>query len=157
MIGYDMDVIPDQAVSRLTLLGERAENLRPVFTTIRDLMLADQRRNFDSRGGVFGEKWPATSTETMRRKHEREGLPGSVLTASGELAAAARGGKGKFTRITKSTVKVGINKRIFYARFHQAGAPKGSRRGALPKRELVGLTPATRHKSLSLIAAYLSI
>lgn len=156
MIGYDMVVNPAAGISTLTALGAKVDNMRPVFVSVRDLMLKDQRRNFDQRGGVFGAKWRGTSPETMERKHNREGQPGSILTATGELATAARGGKGKFTRITKSQVRVGINKRIFYARFHQAGAPQGSRRGVLPKRELVGIAPATRRTSLDLIARYLS-
>jgi hypothetical protein len=128
-------------------MGEKADNMRPVFTTVRDLMLKDQRKNFDTRGGVFGEKWPAQSSQT-------EGE--TLMENTGALAAAARGGRGKFTRITKSQVRVGINKRIFYARFHQSGAPKGSRRGTLPKRLLVGISPSTRRTSLTLIAKYLS-
>lgn len=140
MIGYDFAVDPRGGVDRLRRVEERASNLRPVFTTIREMMLKDQRRNFDSRGGVFGEKWPGSAT----------------MEKSGALAAAARGGKGRVARIGKATVKVGINKKIFYARFHQAGAPAGSRRGNLPRRVLVGIAPPTRRTSLTLISKYLS-
>ncbi len=155
MLQYDYVVDPSEAVGRLTTMGERAENSRPAFTKIRDRLLKDQRENFESRGGTFDEKWPATSKQTMMRKHEREGNPGSILVATGELAAAAKGGKGKFTRITKSQVRVGINKRIFVARFHQAGAPKGSRRGTLPKRTLVGITDESRRFSVTLLAKWI--
>ncbi len=140
MIGYDMVVDPSDGVARLEGIRSRAENMRPVFTTIRDLMVKDQRRNFDTRGGVFGEKWPGSAS----------------MVETGELATAAKGGKGKVSRISKNTVRVGINKRIFYARFHQAGAKAGSRRGDLPRRLLVGIAPATRHQSLTLISKYLS-
>lgn len=154
MPAYDFVVDPSQAVGRLTAVSKRAENTRPIFTTIRDRLLADQRENFASRGTVFGERWAASSPQTLKRKF-REGKTGTILTATGELARAAMGGRGKFSRITKSQVRVGINKRIYRARFHTAGAPKGSRRGTLPARPLVGITDDARRFSVTLIAKWI--
>jgi phage gpG-like protein len=114
-------------------------------------MLGDQRSNFEAAGSVFGSPWPALAPGTLAKK------TGSArpLVLTGALEKAATGSTGKVTRITKSGVTVGINARLFYARFHQAGAKGGSRKGEMPKRELVGITPATREKSLTLIQKYL--
>lgn len=139
-------VNPAQSTAMLRLMAVRAGNMRPVFTVVRDMMLRDQRRNFDSRGGVFGDRWAALSPLTRGSE---------PLVDTGRLAAAARGGKGKVTRISKSTVRVGINSDIFYARFHQAGAPAGSRKGTLPQRDVVGINDQTSAKSITLIQRYL--
>lgn len=148
---YDAIVDSSQAVSDLVQTGTRAENMRPVFTVIRDLMLDDQKDNFESRGSVFGSPWPALAPGTLAKKAGNS----KPLVMTGALEKAATGSTGKVTRITKGGVAVGINARLFYARFHQAGAKGGSRKGEMPKRELVGITPATREKSLTLIQKYL--
>lgn len=147
---YDADVDPSDTVANLAGISGRAENMRPVFTVIRELMLSDQRRNFESRGSVFGSPWPDLAPGSLARKSG--GSKPLVLT--GTLEKAATGGTGKVTRITKSGVTVGINQRIHYARFHQAGA-KGGRKGDMPKREVVGINRMTREKSLTLIQKYL--
>jgi phage gpG-like protein len=147
---YDATVDPSDTVANLAGMSGRAENMRPVFTVIRDLMLGDQRRNFEGRGSVFGS-WPALAPGTLARK----GGSSQPLVLTGALQKAATGSTGKVTRITKGGVTVGINQRIYYARFHQAGAKAGSRKGDLPKRELVGITRSTREKSLTLIQKYL--
>lgn len=150
---YDADVDPSDTVANLAGISGRAENMRPVFTVIRELMLSDQRRNFESRGSVFGSPWPDLAPGSLARKSG--GSKPLVLT--GTLEKAATGGTGKVTRITKSEVTVGINARIYYARFHQAGAEGENRKGEseMPKREVVGINRTTREKSLTLIQKYL--
>lgn len=69
------------------------------------------------------------------------------LTASGALQRAIHGGRGRFTRVTRSSVAVGVS--LFYARFHLAKS------GRLPRRQMIGIAPSTERQAMAIIERHL--
>src|SRR4051812_38369047 len=86
----------ERAARRVLERGKRARNLRPGWRTVADMLLARERRLFDTRGRG---RWRPLQRATVTRKR-REGLdrPARVMHASGRLEraltsrAAGRGG-----------------------------------------------------------------
>jgi len=138
-------VNPGDAVGTLRILNKKAANLRTPLTQIKNLMVADHARNFDTGGSLFGG-WPGASSETQTS---------SLMRKTGQLRKelGSKTGPGKKVESRKGIARAGAG--VFYARFHQAGAPAGKRKGDLPKREVVGITDATERKSIEIIAQYL--
>lgn len=138
-------------VAMLEGIASRSGDLRPAFKSIRELLIAGHKKNFEQEGAMFGDPWPSLSQETLARK-ARQGLPSTPLVATGALQRALGGGRGKRTGVTRTLVRVGVAQ--FYSRFHQAGAP-GGRRGRMPRRQVVGINRQQRDKALSIIQTYL--
>ena len=159
MIAPEVLVSTNDAKSRLYVLGLRPMNLRVPLTQIKNLIVADHVKNFNSNGSLFGG-WPAISPNTRSS--------GTPLVATGALQRdlAKKSGPGK--KVTKYQVRVGVDtskgqrgdveaygdKDDFYARFHQAGAG-GDRKGRMPKREIVGITDQTRTEAVEIIRRYI--
>lgn len=152
MIAPTPEVIvqPGHAVGTLRILGAKPLNLRVPLTQIKNLMVEDHVRNFESGGALFGG-WPPLSPETTG------GL--GILERTGFLRKEIGRKSGPGKKVTKYQVRVGVggqgmDRDSFYARFHQSGATEG-RRGDLPKREVVGITDATRDRSIEIIRRYI--
>lgn len=137
------------ATRRLYVLNVKSQNLRVPLTQIKNLIVADHVRNFDSGGSLFGG-WSPLSPETKSS--------GTPLVKSGFLRDQLRRKSGPGKRVTKYGVQVGVGyeaeSESFYARFHQAGATDG-RRGDLPKREVVGITDQTRERGVEMIRQWI--
>lgn len=155
----EVQVQVDTATRRLQILGARPMNLRLPLTQIKNLMVADHVKNFETGGSLFGG-WPALSPET-----KGSGQP-LVRTGAIQRDLARKSGPGKSVR--KWEVRVGIatsagqrgdveaygDRDVFYGRFHQAGA-SGARRGDMPKREIVGITDKTQNQAVEIIRRYI--
>ena len=150
MIAPEVLVNTTDAKRTLYVLGAKSQNLRVPLIQIKNLIVADHVKNFNSGGSPFGG-WPAISPNTASS--------GTPLVKTGALKKdiAKKSGPGK--KVRKWEVRVGVattnDDGAFYARFHQAGAPAGKRKGDLPKRELVGITDETERKGIELIRRYL--
>lgn len=152
MIGVDLLVNPRQAVGLLSGFGDRAGDMRPALGIVRELMVQGHEENFESRGSFLGSSWPPLSDQTVARK-ARQGLtPEPLIGESGSLLASLSGGKGKVSRVTRTSARAGTS--VFYARFHQGGA-SGKRRGEMPARPLVGMGESEFQAALSVISRYL--
>ena len=138
-----------QASRTLYILGARSQNLRVPFTGIKNLMVADHVRNFESGGSLFGG-WPPASPESWQGR--------GLLEMTGAMRDALGRRSGPGVKIRKYEVRVGVGTKNeegeFYARFHQSGATEG-RRGDLPKREVVGITDSTRERGVEMIRRYI--
>lgn len=143
------------AERRLYVMGLKAQNLRVPLTQIKNLMVADHVRNFQSGGSLFGG-WDPTQSG------------GPPLVESGLLAKelSRKSGPGKSVKKYEVRVGVGGDKDgfggdTFYARFHQAGASNrrgkdGTYKGELPKREVVGITDRTQTTAVEIIRQYIT-
>lgn len=151
-------VDPSDAVNTLRILQKKGATLRTPLTQVKNLMVADNVKNFESGGSLYGG-WPAASPETK--------LGRDLMVKTGalkkSLAAKGRKGSGGATGVKGTTAFAGTGvtsttgKRAYpYPRFHQSGASAGSRKGNLPKREVVGITDKTREKSLTILQKYLA-
>jgi hypothetical protein len=129
------------ARARLVGMGAKAQDMRPAMGVVRDLIKRGHEENWESGGGSFG-LWQANAPGTVARKGSSK-----PLEASGALRAAIFGGRGRYSRVTKSSAIVGV--RLFYARFH-LGTPR------LPKRPMVGISPQTNAKAFAVLERYLT-
>lgn len=115
----------DRARRHVREVGRRARNLRPAWHTIADLMLARERRLFDTRGrGKWRKLQPAT---IARKRREGDSHPARVMHASGRLERALtirsagggrRGGRAQVLEERASSLRFGVGADLYYARFH---------------------------------------
>lgn len=144
-------------INTLRVLNAKAAALGPPLIKIKNLMVDDHVRNFESGGALFGG-WPPREAEF--------GLSFAPMVKSGtirdQLRARGKQGSGGATYIEsrKGIARAGTGAKTPdgkpYPRFHQAGATRPGRGGVLPKRELVGITDATRTRSVEIIRQYLT-
>jgi hypothetical protein len=147
----DADTI--QATSHLEGIERRMRDPRPAMRQVRDNLIDSHSRNFTDQGRTLADPWPALSPETIARKR-REGLSAQPLVASGKLGMALLGGPGKRATASKTTISVGVQKRLFYARFHMAGAG-GNRRGTQPPRRVIGINAVEELRAKSVLSEYI--
>jgi hypothetical protein len=150
----DFEVDTREPVSVLAGMAERAEDFKPAFAIIRELLLSGIQRNFESRGSFLGKAWPGLAAATVARK-SREGIPGDLLMGkTRQLSTALLGGAGKRTRVSRLSVRVGVKPSIYWANFAQAGAG-GGRRGVQPRRRIIGMAARTELEAVTIIDRYL--
>lgn len=137
---FDLDIKDDAALDRFDGLRHRSENLRPVLTTIGNIIDAGIRRQFDSQGTYLGDQWDPLSRETIERK-ARQGYSPQVLRATGALEAAIKGGRGHVKRVAKTQLRVGTS--YYVARFHQK------------RRKLIGVSKIDRRRILDRIRLHI--
>jgi phage gpG-like protein len=116
----------DRVAGDLTRLGVRARNPQPVLARAGGLLEAGIRRQFSSRGGEFGGRWPGTAD----------------LVDTGAMKGSL------FARVAKTQVTVGLKDPK--ARLHQGGTSRG-----LPKRQLVGRSTTTEIHAMEIVQDYL--
>lgn len=145
---FDATVYADttHARARLAALADRATDLRPAMRVVRDLMIKGHKEAWASEGSVFGQSWPANAPGTLARK-ARMGQPQRPLQASGALEQAIRGGKGRYSRVMKTSVRVGV--RLHYARYQMG-------KGRLPARPMVGMTKKTERAAMLTLEKFLT-
>jgi phage gpG-like protein len=140
----------DTTTDMLGEIGDRAEDMRPAMLVVRELLVAGNKKVFESRGGAIGTPWPDLASSTVARK-ARSGIPSlsSVMVETGDLQESLSGGKGARSRVTRSMVSAGTS--LFYAVFHMAG----SRGGKVPARPPIGIPETERQESLTIMERYL--
>lgn len=127
-------------------MAGRATDMRPAFRAIRELIISGHKRNWASQGQHLGERWPANTIGTIERK-ARMGQSLDPLTATGALHRAVHGGRGRYSRVSRTSVSVGVS--LFYARFQLA------KKGRVPRRPMVGIARTTEQAALKIVETYL--
>jgi hypothetical protein len=133
------------SASMLEEIGERAINMRRAFIRIRKLLIEGNKKQFETRGRYLGTPWAQNAPGTLARK-ARLGQGSEPMVADGALERALSGGRGKRTRITRSSVSVGAA--LFYGRF-------GFGTDHSPPRPPVGISDETSRLSTSIIEDHL--
>ncbi|HUB99101.1 MAG TPA: phage virion morphogenesis protein [Solirubrobacterales bacterium] len=154
-LGIEVDMQGLSAsVAMLREIAERGLDMRPALEEVKEVLVEGNKRQFSSHGSYLGEPWPPLSPETQARK-AREGVPSlmDILVSGGDLQASIAGGKGRVARVTRSSVRVGT--KLFKGRFAQSGA-SGGRRGAEPKRSIIGIGEAEHTASERILVSYLT-
>jgi hypothetical protein len=149
----EWEIVGNKSVGdRITLVGRRASDLKPVMAELRKLIIEGHKAQFEDHGQKLGTPWPPLSQQTVARK-EREGLPDEPLVATRALQTALAGGAGRSTTVTRSMVRVGVSRsRLFYAIFAAKGRTQG--RGREPARPITGMNVAEGEEALSMIQRF---
>lgn len=71
------------------------------------------------------------------------------------MMTALKGGTGKRTRVSRTSVRVGVSKDLFWTIFHLAGAKGGRRRGDMPARPVLGIAQSTRLEAETIMLGWL--
>lgn len=127
------------SVGTIEGMRTRAGNLRPPLNKIARQLLLDQRRQF-----VTGRGWRRLAASTRRRK-AAAGLDPRRLVAKGDLERALTSRSA--VRITRTELRYGAGRDVYYARFHQTG------RG-VPRRRLVVARPEDKREWRERIGEY---
>lgn len=129
-------------------VAAKAGDVRPAMQTIKGLITLGHREIWETRGASIGRIWPNNAPGTLARK-TREGEPPRPLEASGALKTAIYGGKGRYSRVSKSSVRVGV--RLHYARYQLGDSSR------LPRRQMVGISRATERAAMAVLRRYLAL
>jgi phage virion morphogenesis protein len=112
--------IEDQGVlTQLAEIRERAENMRPVWANIGQILLESIMRNFLEHRAPDGAAWTPVSAGYARWKSKKGKNPGELLTLSGRLRNSIN------ARPENDSVTIGTN--VVYAAIHQFGGTFGLR------------------------------
>lgn len=142
MTKFDFDIDAVGAHALIDGVAERAVNMAPAFAIIAKLLESGRARIFESEGEYIGAPWPGLAESTQERK-SRMGLPSEEMVETGALKSAVEGGAGAVTRITPTTIRVGVLGDFFYARFN------------MDRRPIVGINEADRAASVAIVQHYL--
>lgn len=148
----DLEGAPHTA-AMLEDAAARGFDMRPAMRRIKDVLTAGNVKQFKTKGAYLGTPWPANTPGTLAKKAAR-GVSSlmSVMVESGDTEHSLSGGKGKYTRISKGSVKVGTT--VWWSVFAQGGA-KGNRKGVEPPRPLVGIGDVEARISIGLLEDHL--
>lgn len=138
----------DDAARHLIEAGNRAKDLRPAARAIRTLLQTGNKRNWATKGALFGDSWPPLAASTVKRWGS-----GEIGVASGKLKAAIMGGAGSTTSATRTSVKVGV--KVPEAHLF-AGGRKGGRGGVQPARKIIDATRAQISDANDIIATWIT-
>lgn len=135
----------DIAARHLYEMGQRAADPRPALRKVRDMLTRGHAKQFATHGAYLGETWPPLAQSTLEQKGS-----GTIGVKSGRMRAALIGGSGRKTSVTKRQVTVGVNPKIFYARFFAKGTVHQ------PAREIVGATEGEIRTANWIIRRYIT-
>lgn len=126
----ELDVFGDVQVSREILrYGEHANDARPAFRQMTQMLEQAERRQFDTQGGFASGGWAPLKPETVRAKVRKHQDP-RILRATGALEASlTHGGSGARRHVGSQELIYGTD--IEYARFHQHGTRRMPQRRPL--------------------------
>lgn len=115
---FQLDVDGDEeARNELNRRAGRAQHMKPALERVLGVIVARYRRRFQ------GGEWKPLASATVERK-SRQGLDPRVMRASGALerALTAPGRTaGRTQSVGKTQARVGVGKKLFYARFQHFG------------------------------------
>lgn len=144
---FDIDIRGDEDLrEELDDLGDKSKNLKPALNRVMRIIVARYRRRFSG-----GGQWQPLSTATVERK-SRQGLDPRIMRASGALERALTSpGRtaGRTQSVGKSSVRVGVGKKLFYARFQHFGTDH------IPARPLFGWEFEDRKAAINVLDRYL--
>lgn len=126
----------DLVASQILGVGERANDLRPAFRKVRDILHRNATRQFDS-AGVYGSGgWSPLAASTIRQK-QLLGLDNGILQRTYRLRDSLTGDNAdRIERINRKSMAYGTQ--VAYARYHQSGTSK------MPRRRMVETTKGDR-------------
>lgn len=101
-------------------VAARGRSLRPALVAVADLLLAVERRQFQSKGAYAQTPWAALSDATKARK-ARAGQPAAILVATGRLkdSLTTKGAAGQTLDIQAQRLFLGSD--AWYGKFAQQG------------------------------------
>lgn len=135
----------DIAARHLYEMGSRAADPRPALRKVRDMLTRGHAKQFASHGSYLGTTWPPLAQSTLERKSG-----GGIGEQTGRMRRALEGGSGRKTSVTKYQVAVGVNPKLFYARFFAKGTE------TQPARPIVGATEGEIRTANWLIRRYIT-
>lgn len=148
---FEFDVAGDRQVSRRLLrIGSYAGDARPVFSSIADLIFAENEKQFASEGAHASGGWQPLAAATLESKR-RAGLDPRILhaTLALERSLTVRGDANQLLRIRRDELRLAST--LPYGGAHQN--PKAGSR--LPRRRPVELTEAARRTIIKKLQRYL--
>jgi hypothetical protein len=145
-VQLDMHGLRD-ASDTLLDAAARGENMRPAFLKIRELLVEGHKKQFSTKGSFLGTPWEMNAPGTLARK-ARLGQGSEPMVATGDLRDSLAGGKGKRSRVSRSSVSVGTS--LFYSVFHIR-----PRRQGVPARPPVGISEGQRKAALLTMENYI--
>jgi len=106
--------IEDRGVlEKLAAIQARAENMRPVWAEVGQIILESIQRNFQQRRAPDGTPWQPVSAAYARWKSSKGKSPGNILNLNGLLQNSIH------TTVASDSVTIGTN--VPYAAIHQFG------------------------------------
>lgn len=87
-------------------IAKKAENTRPTFGKIADLMLKSHNKNFQQQGSRFGSKWA----------NRKKSYPWPILKKTGKLSKSFKSSYDSQSATVENTAT--------YAKWHQSGTRK---------------------------------
>ncbi len=124
----------DRAFHRV---GEKLEDLRPVWPAIEREFYAIEDEQFKSEGAKGrGGKWKPLSRPYAQQKANKYGVQ-PILRATGRLEKSLTS-KTSDTRVVMEKQEFGIGTTLFYAAYHQSGTKK------MPARPVISFSNETR-------------
>jgi phage gpG-like protein len=127
-------------------VGENVEDLRPAYDAIADLVVAENRRNFDTEGGHASGGWAPLSPKYAAWKARH--YPGKpILELTGDLRDDLTERPMGVEVIEPQTIRLGSTLR--YGGYHQAGS------GILPRRRPVEFTEAARRDMTKILQRFI--
>ena len=141
MTSFHIDLLGDERVRRdLDALGDRAKDMKPAFWLIlRGVIVPRYKARFTGTG------WKPL-TPGYREQKSKQGLDPRIGRATGALEAALTAmnrATGRTQSVGKTSVRVGVGKKLFYARFFNA------------ERKLFGWEPADERVALKILNGFL--
>lgn len=130
----DITVHGDVQVSRrLMRFGDRAQDARPAFRGIADLLRTSEQRQFASRGRYASAGWAPLAPSTLASKIRR-GESTSILEATGTLRdSLTRKTDGGHVELVEPHQLI-FGSQVPYAKYHQRGTRTMPRRRPLEVR-----------------------
>jgi phage gpG-like protein len=149
-VKLEIETIGDEKVqSSIREIRARAKDARPATRKVKEILIAANRKQFESQGAYSGDSWAPLAPATLERK-SREGIdPRPMHGKTGALAASLTGGRGKRTSATKSGARAGS--KVWYGVFANSGTKRGE-----PVRKLVGLSHADQVKIGKIVISYVA-
>lgn len=151
----DLDVFGDTQFSReLLRMGDRVEDMRPIFRELADDFYELERRQFDSEGGEASGGWRPLAESTLKRKADMN-LDPRILHATLALrkSLTERGAPGSIMRITRDELVLGTAVKS-KGGFPYPAAHQNPKKGQTQRR-VIEFTPMNRVMWVKKIQAYM--
>jgi phage gpG-like protein len=149
-VKLDIETIGEEKVlNSIAEIRARAKDARPATRKVKEILIAANRKQFESQGSYSGDSWAPLAASTLERK-SREGIdPRPLHGKTGALGASLTGGRGKRSAATKQGARAGS--KVWYGVFARSGTKSGE-----PARKLVGLSHADQVKIGQVVVSYVA-
>lgn len=144
------EIAGDRQIAReLLRFSGRAVDASPAFEAIGELLIEEERKQFDTQGAHASGGWKPLKPATLAAK-QRKGLRLEILQATGPLMDSLTE-KGDAHMIFEAhPTELVFGSAVPYAPYHQTGTHRG-----LPRRRPIELTEATRKACVKILQRWL--